>query len=75
MIDQPITQSDFLETLGLGGYIGKTTIEWIGDLNGDNEIDIITSELVNQECYQLKLLSSNKGHKIVEVYKTTFCGG
>jgi hypothetical protein len=75
MVDQTIYQSDFIEPRGLAGYIGQVTIEWIGDLNGDNELEIIMSELIHHECYQLKLLSSNNEHKIVEIYKVTVCGG
>jgi hypothetical protein len=73
--DQTIYQAHFIEPRGLAGYIGQVTLEWIGDLNGDNELEIIMSELINHECYELKLLSSDKEHKIGEIYKMTVCGG
>lgn len=62
----------------IGQYLGGISIRWIGDLNGDGEIDIWLSSSDHHECYQDKFFLGNKRDEkkyIEAVYSAEICGG
>jgi hypothetical protein len=73
--DQTIAKFDFMERWSVGDYLGEITIEWLGDLNGDGDLDIIIMNRGHHECYQLKLISADNQNKFRKVYHSTICGG
>jgi hypothetical protein len=65
-----------LKTWPMGGYENGIYIHWIGDLNGDGELDILLNESNHFACTDLIFLMSGRDPKklVKKVSTNTICG-
>lgn len=73
-VDQTILQFD-MRRWTVGDYLGGIFLNWMGDLDGDRELDMIFSSSGHHECYNIHVFSFNKRHWVYEKHIETVCGG
>ena len=61
--EQVVFTNDFLAWIGGGGYEGGILIRWIGDIDGDNKIDILLSHATHYACWNVILFLSTKANE------------
>lgn len=60
------------------GYDGGVFLEWIGDLDGDNKLDMLLSTTNSKHCWEVVFFLSSKaerGHLLRQVSKYEECDG
>jgi len=74
--DNAIITNDYFYSWDSVSYEGGINLLWVGDLDGDNLLDILVTSSNHFACFKYHLFLSNKDEKkfLKEVAREDFCG-
>ena len=77
-----LTEQELLKTKMIrwspGEFLGGVSVDWMGDLDGDGELDILFRNVAHHECYSTQLFLSSKaenGYLLKLAKEDIWCGG